>query len=77
MQVTERFLHLKSQRTQVMRRVVSLLRPRLQQLVHRKANVLCDLAEQCWRDIVSGMEWDRRAASIVMAVLSVGSTLAD
>jgi len=75
--MTDHLLLLLSERMQLIRRVVSLLRPRLQQLVHRKANVLCDLAEQCWRDIVSGMEWDRRAASIVMAVLSVGSTLAD
>ena len=64
-------------RSQLMRRVVRLLRARLKQLVYGNANVLCDLAEKCRSDIVSDMEWNGRAAAVFMTVLLVGSPLAD
>lgn len=46
-----------------------------QQLVDGEANVSCDLAQQCRRDIASGVKRNRGAPSVGMAKLFVRATL--
>jgi len=46
-----------------------------EELIHGQINVFDDLAKQDRRDVVAGMERNRRATSVRMAKLLVGSAL--
>lgn len=46
-----------------------------EEFVHGQINVFDDLAKQDRRDVVAGMERNRRATSVRMAILLVGSAL--
>jgi hypothetical protein len=38
-------------------------------------DVLCDLAQQCWRDVTSGVKWNRRSPTVCMTELLVRASL--
>jgi len=55
--------------------IPTLLSPELKEFIYGKTNILGDLANQDWRDILALMKRNCCATSIRMTVLFVGTSL--